>query len=184
MTGLRPLWLPFGWRFVDDVQFGTDPRVPEACDTGGIVVAILTNPTRFRRTLPPEWKPMAVTNNPKTGLPPNLWLGVRVNELGVRGNENILGLLGTRPKNRLLVLEGDDIDEAKLGRRLVPWRCPNCGTRGNNLPPQFCPHTGLCGETEPVPEISWIVDTREKSSGFLAGLCERLQITLWPPETP
>lgn len=117
----------------------------------------LSDPSRFSRELPVDYRP-PTSNNPKTGLPSNVWVGCRASKTQYR---HVNHLTSVSARIRWLKLVGPmGRHELKFfGRILDSWRCSNCGHRGPRRPwGGQCPHAkAMCGDAQLLPQIHWVI---------------------------
>lgn len=167
--------------FVHQTEFlsKTENEIREETDGKGHVWLVeLTDPLDFLAWLQPGFKP-PMQGNPHSGLPRNVWAGVR---LGSAPYADPLELLEVRSAVRWVDLEpGLPWEEITGWYDVVQaWRCSNCGTRGTTPRPRLCPHAaGLCGDARIDPQIH-VVMTDALIYDEDANVLTKLGIALWP----
>lgn len=125
--------------------------------------------------LPAHWRDPYQA--PPAGIPPNIWVGVRVfNPVEVLRKVDNLRKIRAR---RLFVWTMADVD---LTEALTPWRCMNCGRRGEGVRPKRCPTGSLCwGQEEQIQsQIHWVVDWG--GGNLVKTACSQLGVPRWNGE--
>lgn len=122
--------------------------------------------------MPPRWLRMPPTG----GIPPNIWVGVAF-ETNFEAAERVRRLLKIRAKN-LFIVGKEKHETIDLEPLLVPWRCNNCGRRGNDHPPPVCPTGSICDGSKLEPQIHQVVDM-DREDGHWAQVCEKYGVPLW-----
>lgn len=122
--------------------------------------------------LPKHWRDPYQA--PPAGIPPNIWVGVRV-----ASQDQVLPKVESLRKiraRRLFVAALVDVD---LVEALTPWRCMNCGRRGEGIRPKRCPTGSLCwGQEERLQsQIHWVIDWGE--GNLVKTACSQLGVARW-----
>jgi hypothetical protein len=117
----------------------------------------LHDPHAFAAKLPLDFQP-PTQNNPRSGLPPNVWVGCLVSSRhDLRRAEQLVDVAARIRWLRVRGLSGLDLRTLEQ-KVLGAWRCVNCGHRGGRRPLSGrCPHSKvLCGDARLDSQIHWV----------------------------
>lgn len=162
---------------LDQKDYWTYWTMAELPRPNAIYLIQLTYPRKFITDLPDPWKP-PTQQHPHTGLPPNVWCGVKVKraqDLGLAEE-----LLDVRARLRWIEDETEGKSRTLLFHFLESWRCSNCGHRGQYLRPKKCPHHRvLCGDAALDPEVRWLMRYGVVPRGYREEAAA-LGVDVWP----
>lgn len=131
----------------------------------------------FNERMPDRWRRMP----PDGGIPPNVWVGASFKtqeELDSRAPR-----LRKIRARKLFLYGRADREPIDIELELIPWRCMNCGRRGDVKVPVDCPTGSLCAiENKIEPQIHWVIDMLPQDDDptqHYFSECSTWKVALW-----